>query len=135
MFSGFNDFFLPRVDSMEGVMMESRTKSPSIQSLLTRTPAKNVEIAYSLNPQEIIQTYERATAGLDKRIDNINALLDHGWKVGIRIMPLMPVDDYKNIYTQFIQTLREKVDIGRLHSVFIGGLMFTRKDYHRMRKR
>jgi len=106
-FSGFNDFFIPRIEKLDGVMMESRTKSPNIQSLLaasrvlesdhaTSNPGynspQNIEIAYSLNPQKIIEQYEHATASLDQRIGNINTLLETGWKVGIRIQPIMPVD-------------------------------------------
>ena len=151
-FSGFNESFIPFFEQFENVMMESRTKSSSIQSLLHVTsntlhvgwegtcnvlPATcyHAEIAYSLNPQPIIDHYEKWTAPLKKRLENINTLLEAGWKVGIRIMPLMPIQNYEQIYIEFIETLKSSVDIRRLHSVFIGWLMFTKKDYRTMRKK
>lgn len=135
-FSGFNAFFLPRIDDLEHVLMESRTKSPNIQSLLAfGTPASNTEISFSLNPQKIIDTYERGTATLDQRIHNIQTLLNRGWKVGIRIIPLMPVSDFESIYTNFIQKIQQEIKIQDLHSMFIGGLMYTKRDFKKIQKK
>jgi DNA repair photolyase len=44
--------------------------------LLKLTPSKNVEIAFSLNPSELIDEYELKTSTLDMRIDAINKLID-----------------------------------------------------------
>lgn len=80
--SGFNDFFLDRIDSIPNILMETRTKSPNIQSLMSRPhPSTNTEISFSLNPQSIIRKYEQGTASLDVRIQNINTLLSRGYKI------------------------------------------------------
>jgi len=44
-------------------------------------PSKNIEIAFSLNPSEVIKKYELKTSLLDARIASINTLLDAGWQV------------------------------------------------------
>jgi DNA repair photolyase len=41
--------------------MEIRTKSINIKNLLSLKPSKNVEIAFSLNPNEVISKYELKT--------------------------------------------------------------------------
>lgn len=57
--------------------MEIRTKSGNIQSLLElRFVPKNTEIAFSLNPQELIKKYETGTASLRQRYAAINTLLE-----------------------------------------------------------
>jgi DNA repair photolyase len=57
--------------------MEIRTKSGNIQSLLELGfVPKNTEIAFSLNPQELIKKYETGTASLDQRYRVINTLLE-----------------------------------------------------------
>jgi len=37
---------------------------------------KNTEIAFSLNPQELIEKYEKKTTSLDERLQAIQTLLD-----------------------------------------------------------
>jgi len=57
------------------VYLEIRTKSINISNILYYNSIKNIEIAFSLNPQEIIESYEKGTASLSERIKAINTLL------------------------------------------------------------
>ncbi len=64
--------------------METRTKSANISSILDANegiPPKNTEISFSLNPQSIIQEYEKGTSLLSARIQAIKTLLQKGYKV------------------------------------------------------
>lgn len=75
--SGFNAEFIEFFEEFEGVNMEIRTKSGNIQSLLDLGfVPKNTEIAFSLNPQELIDRYESGTASLRQRYQAINTLLE-----------------------------------------------------------
>jgi DNA repair photolyase len=60
-------------------MCETRTKSHDISTLLSYAEKygvpSNIEVAYSLNPQCLIVAHEQGTASLDRRIENINTLL------------------------------------------------------------
>lgn len=90
-------------------MVELRTKAPSIEHLLTVSSIpSNVEIAYSLNPQTLIDRYEKGTARLDQRISNCKHLMEAGYKVGIRLMPLLPVPGYEEIYRDFLAYIAEQ---------------------------
>lgn len=133
---GTHDTFFSFFDSYTDVMCESRTKSASIKTLLERgTVPTNFEIAYSVNPQSLIDAYEKWTASLDQRIKNINLLLDKGYKVGVRFMPLLPVDNYMEVYQEFLDYFVSKVDMSRIYSSFAGGLLYTKEDYKRLRKK
>lgn len=136
MISWFNKKFIPYFEQFSGVHMEIRTKSGNIQSLLDLwiTP-KNTEIAFSLNPQELIDQYESKTASLKMRIQAINILLEKGWNVGIRLLPLLPVKNYKDIYSNFFDLLNREIDISKIASNFSSGLLFTKKDYNTMLKK
>ena len=58
--SDFHQSFIPFFEQFDNVLMETRTKSGNIQSLLNMgLVPKNTEIAFSLNPQTIIDQYER----------------------------------------------------------------------------
>jgi len=136
MISGFNTEFIEFFEQFKGVKMEIRTKSWNIQSLLDLwfTP-KNTEIAFSLNPQVLIDNYEKWTASLDARISAINTLIKAWFQVWIRLLPLLPVKNYKDIYKKFFDTLREQINIDQIYSSFASWLLFTKEDYKVMLKK
>jgi len=128
----FCEHFIPFFDTLPNAKMEIRTKSVNIAPLLKMTPTKNVEIAFSLNPAEIITRYEHKTPNLDMRLKAIETLLNAGWQVGIRFIPLLETENYQEIYTRFLKKVTEKIDFSRIYSVFIGGLLYTKRDYAKM---
>lgn len=131
MISDFNHEFIDFFEQFPGVKMEIRTKSWNIKSLLQLWYApKNTEIAFSLNPQVLIKKYETGTSTLSQRIQCINTLLEHGWQVGIRLLPLLPVRDYKEIYGEFMIELKTNIDISRIASSFASWLLYTKRDYN-----
>lgn len=135
-FSNFIEEFVPFFEKLDGAMMEVRTKSSNIKPLLDLWfIPKNTEIAFSLNSQELIEKYERWTASLDDRLEAINILLEKWFKVWLRFLPLLPVKDYKKIYSQFIDYISKKVDISKIYSFFVSGLLFTKSDYNTMLKK
>jgi len=72
----FHKTFIPFFEKFEKVKMESRTKSSNINPLLDlEIVPKNTEIAFSLNPEEIISKYEKGTSNLKSRIESINSLI------------------------------------------------------------
>ena len=83
----------------------------------------------------LIKEFETGTASLDQRIENINVLLDAGYKVGLRFMPLLPVDDYMEIYTEFLNYVTQRIDMNRIYSSFAGGLLYTKNDYKKIAKK
>lgn len=132
----FTREFIPLFEEFDNAIMEIRTKSTNISNLLgfTEIP-KNTEIAFSLNPNEVIEKYEKLTPILDMRLKAINTLLEKGWKVWIRFQPLLEIENYKKIYENFIEKVLFEVDFTKINSVFIGTLLYTYEDYNKMLKK
>lgn len=116
----FTEHFIPFFEQFDNVFMEIRTKSTNVAPLLQHKNIKNTEIAFSLNPSEVVEKYEFLTPKLDARIQAINTLVNAGYKVGIRFMPLLEIPNYQQIYTQFLDTVTEQLDFQKIYSVFIG---------------
>lgn len=112
--------------------MEIRTKSSNLKSLVNLKPSSNVEIAFSLNPQEIIKKYELLTTWLDMRIKSINTLVDLWWNVWIRFLPLLEINNYKEVYSIFLNDIIHRIDFDKIYSVFIWWLLYTKSDYNKM---
>lgn len=117
-------------------MMEIRTKSANIKPILDLWfVPKNTEFAFSLNPQELIDKYEKGTSSLEDRIKSINILLEKWYKVGLRFLPLLPVKNYKEIYSKFVEEIKQKIDIKKISSTFVSGLLYTKSDYNNILKK
>lgn len=125
--------FIPFFEQFKNVMMEIRTKSSNITPFLNLWfIPKNTEIAFSLNPQILIDKYEKKTSSLDNRIKAINKLLALWYKVWLRFLPLLPVKDYEVIYSDFINYIKQNIDISKIHSIFASWLLYTKKDYNKI---
>ena len=134
--TNFNEEFIPFFEKFDWVMMETRTKSWDINSLLRlKNIPKNTEIAFSLNPQILIEKYEKKTASLNARINALNSLIEKNFKVWIRFLPLLPVENYYEIYSDFIEELKEKIDFSKINSSFVWGLLYTKEDYKKILKK
>lgn len=125
--------FILFFEDFKNIKMEIRTKSNNIKPLLELDfVPKNTEIAFSLNPQILTYKYEKNTPSLDSRIEAINILLDKWYKVWLRFLPLLPVKDYEKIYLDFINHIKQNIDISKINSTFASGLLYTKKDYNKI---
>lgn len=128
----FTSEFVPFFETLENAKMEIRTKSTNIKNLLKLWPSKNTEVAFSINPSEVIEKYELKTPKLDERIKAINTMCEAWFLVWIRFQPLLEIDNYKEIYTKFLEYILPKIDFKKNNSIFIWGLMYTYDDYNKM---
>jgi len=128
--SNFVEEFVPFFDNFENIWMEIRTKSINIKPILDLWfIPQNTEIAFSLNPEVLINKYEKWVANLKDRIKTVNFLLEKGYKVWLRFLPLLPVKNYKQIYDDFLEYVKKEIDFSKLYSVFASGLLYTEADY------
>ena len=63
----------------------------------------------SVNPQPIITRFEPGTSGLDARITALNSMCDAGYRVGLLIAPIIMTEDWKDLYSQLIDTLSDRL--------------------------
>lgn len=132
-FSNFMEEFIEFFEQFDNVKMEIRTKGSNINPILNLWfVPKNTEISFSLNPQILIDRYEKWTASLESRLNSIKKLQDLWYKVWVRYLPLLPVKDYEKIYNDFIDEISQKIDISNTYSSFASGLLYTKKDYNKI---
>ena len=135
--SHFHKNFLPFCESLpDNVLIETRTKSGNTTALLDyaknlnwKSPTQKMEIAFSLSPRIIAEKYELWTATLDNKINAINLLLEKWFRIGLRFLPLLPVQNFQQIYSEFLDEFITKVDIKKISSVTIAPLIFNQWDY------
>ena len=127
--TGFVNEFLPVFRAHPGALLELRTKSTQIRSLLAQEPLPNCIIAYSFTPSEIASAIEHKTPPVSKRLLALQRLQAHGWQIGLRIDPLIYQEGVKEQYERLFEQVFEYVDTGLLHSVSLGSFRLPKSYY------
>ena len=129
--SHFAQEFLP-LFSEGTAWLELRSKSTQVRSLLQQSVQSNVVVAFSLSPDAISQALEHGAPSLDKRLQAIQAVQKHGWKIGLRFDPIIYDPDYKNLYRDFFQQTFKRLDSEAIHSASLGAFRLPRNFFQNM---
>lgn len=132
--TGFAEHFVPAFKDIPNAVLELRTKSTQVRSLLKIPAQDNVVVAYSLSPDRVAQELEIGAPSLDKRIDALSKLQQAGWRIGLRFDPIIWHKDYVNDYTSMIERVFDVLDAKRVDSVTLGGFRLPKGFYKTMRK-
>lgn len=128
----FLDSSLPFFQKEPRAILEVRTKSTYIASLLKTSPIPNCIIAFSLSPHEIQQSLEHKTPSLQNRLQAIKTLQEKGWKIGLRFDPVIYCDSFEEVYCRFFAEVFSSVALSSLHSITLGAFRLPRETYKNM---
>lgn len=132
--SRFAEFFVGEFKHIPTAVLELRTKSTQIRSLLEQQPLENVVVAYSLSPENVAEAVEHGAPPLAKRIEALQRLQQQGWRIGLRFDPIIWHQDYQQSYTNLFQQVFDCLDNQRLDSVTLGGFRLPKGFYKTMRR-
>ncbi len=121
--------FLPLFRKHPQALLELRTKSTQIRSLLNREPIPNCIVAYSFTPSEIAAAIEHKTPPVSKRLQALQRLQARGWRVGLRFDPLIYQDGVKQQYERLFSQVFAVIDMALLHSVSLGSFRLPKSFY------
>ncbi|MEE3234115.1 MAG: DNA photolyase [Candidatus Latescibacterota bacterium] len=130
--SGFSDHFLNFFEKHSDAIIELRTKSVQIRSLLKRTALPNCVVAFSLNPQCVSTELEKGTPNLSQRMRVITKLSSNGWPIGLRFDPLIYHKDWKAQYSSLFHYVFNNVSLSSIHSVSLGQFRLPTKMFKRI---
>lgn len=114
--------------------LEIRTKSANFKALKGVEVNKNVVLAWSVSPQNIIDLYENKTPSLKQRLKAIKDAIDKGWRVRVSIDPIIITQNYKNLYIELVKELFESVDASKLYSMTIGSFRMSKDHLKTLKK-
>lgn len=118
------DELLPRITNYPHTLLELKTKSANIERIVQYNVADRVIIAWSLNPQEIVDRYEAGAAPLSDRLDAAYAAVSHGYRVAFHFDPIIMVDNWKEKYELVIEQIFERIPDDKILWISLGGLRF-----------
>ena len=127
--SNFARYFVPFFAEHPRAILEFRTKSTQISSLLQMTPSPNCIVAMSFTTVAAAKRWEQDVPSIEKRLKALGRLQEAGWRVAVRFEPLLP-DPNPNAYAELFDKVFSRLDSSRLHSVS-SGLFRMPADYFR----
>ncbi len=126
----FLDVFISEnPDIRQKIRIELRTKTDNISFLEKVVNKESFIVAFSINPQSIIDKYEPNTASLEKRLASIKKCQDWGFSVGFRLEPIIIQKDIFEEYRKVFVLAEEKdvfKDTQKIHSIGFSCLRLTR---------
>ena len=130
--TGFAAKFVQLFQTLDNAILELRTKSTAIRSLLSIEPCNNVIVAFSLSPDDIASQYDHKAPSIAKRLKAIEQLAERGWNIGFRFDPLIWHSRFQSAYSDLCQQVFSVVPVNQRHSATIGTLRFPKKQYRRL---
>lgn len=125
---------LPFFANHTSAHLELRTKSVATQILENEDPLPNVVTAFSFTPKEISEVIEKDVPSVSSRIQAMKRLSEKGWKLGIRLDPIIDCNDFEKLYQSLISEIFANVTIGSIHSVSLGPFRLPDPFFKRMEK-
>jgi spore photoproduct lyase len=99
------------------------TKSANVEQLLGLEHRGNTILSWSVNPPVICKMFEENVPSMDERLEAMRRVALTGYPVRAVMMPIIPVEGWQEIYTEFTRRLLEAVPIQRLT---LGGICIYR---------
>lgn len=107
------------------ILFEFKTKSTHVENILKyKKKLKNIVIAWSLNPGEVIEREELLTPDLFSRLKAIDKIQQQGYKIAIHFDPIVFFKGWEAAYLDLIKAISQVIDPSRIAWWSLGALRF-----------
>lgn len=132
--TGFAEYFISCFEQIPNAQMELRTKSAQVQSLLDLPTPKNTFVTWTLSPQEICEQWEHRAPNLKARIQALKKLKEKGWRIQIRLEPVIAFQGWKEAYEAFFTLLKKEIDLQKIEAIGFGQFRLPKDVFKKMKK-
>jgi spore photoproduct lyase len=110
---------------LDNAVLELKTKSDCVDSLLSLDHKEKTIISWSLNTRDIIASEEHKTASLERRIAAIHKTAGAGYLIGLHFDPMLFYDRWEEGYMELVSEVFNALPIDRIAWISIGSLRFN----------
>ncbi len=134
-YTGMVRELIPYFAEQLNVLLELKTKSDRVDSILDLDPKGRVVVAWSMNPQPVIDLDERGTASFDDRLVAARRCQDAGYRLGFHFDPMIEYRGWEADYQTMLEQIFATIDWHRLSWLSLGVLRETPRLKRMMRER
>lgn len=122
---GFSREIIPFFAEQPNTLLELKTKSDCVDDLLSVDPKNRVVVAWSMNPQAVIELHEQGTASLEERLAAARRCQNAGYRLGFHFDPMIEYPGWDQDYEETLERLFATVDWRRIAWLSMGVLRIT----------
>jgi spore photoproduct lyase len=124
-YTGMVGELIPYFAEQSNVLLELKTKSDCVDSLLRFDPKGRIVVGWSMNPQRVIDLDEHGTASLDQRLRAARLCQEAGYRLGFHFDPMIEYPGWEADYENMLEQLFAAVDWRGLSWLSLGVLRQT----------
>lgn len=125
--TGFVPYILPFFKARPELILELKTKTVLIDSLLDLDHGDAFVVSWSLNAAEITRNEEKGAASIEQRIAAAARLTDLGYRVSFHFDPVIWYPGWETGYRKTIELLAEHVPPEKITWISVGSLRYMPK--------
>jgi spore photoproduct lyase len=123
--TGYSHKVLAIFEKFPEIVFEFKTKSCHIENLIHyKKKLGNVVVSWSLNPQVVIEREELLTPNLISRLEALEKVQAHGYKIGIHFDPIVIFAGWQAAYLELVKEIAKVIDPSRIAWWSLGALRF-----------
>lgn len=112
--TGYSRIMVPFFARQKHARMVMLTKCGNIDNLLDLDHNGHTILSWSLNPPEISEMFETNVPSISERISAMQKCAQARYPVRAVIMPIIPIDNWQQIYAGFLESLLQTVKLERI---------------------
>jgi DNA repair photolyase len=117
--TGYSRVMVPFFAKQEKTKLVVLTKSGDVTNLLELEHGGKTTLSWSLNPSAMTAEFEENTSSVESRIQAMERCALAGYPVRAVLMPIVPIENWQEIYGTFLAELLERVKLNR---ITLGGI-------------
>ena len=112
--TGYSRIMVPFFASQKHARMTLLTKCGDVKNLLDLKHNEHTILSWSLNPPEVSEMFETNVPSIQERISAMQKCANAGYPVRAVIMPIIPVDNWQQVYSDFLELLLANIVLDRI---------------------
>jgi DNA repair photolyase len=112
--TGYSRIMVPFFARQKYARMTMLTKCSDVDNLLGLEHNKHTILSWSLNPPRVSEMFETNVPSISKRISAMQKCAKAGYPVRAVVMPIIPIDNWQQAYSEFLKSLLTKVELDRI---------------------
>ncbi|MDP6180357.1 MAG: hypothetical protein QGG48_10740 [Desulfatiglandales bacterium] len=122
--AGWNDILLPFFSKRKNAVLELKTKTDRIKSLLSSNQRDRIIVSWSLNSPYIASREEHGAPGLEKRLLAARKCQSEGFTLGFHFDPLIQHPNWKEGYMRTLEMINRYIDPKGIIWISLGCLRY-----------
>lgn len=122
--TGFSGDLVSFFGRQENATLELKTKTDAVENLLGLPHNGHTVIAWSVNPESVIQTVERGCASLEERLSAAGRCREAGYPVAFHFDPILFDPGWETPYAGVVKRIFSSIPAESISWISLGGLRF-----------